>query len=200
MPNRRNVAFITTPLPVTRRRNTLPAAPRTYIRLPPTFTTPRAEMVRVSVPLKIEAPNSYCFELFSDLSNMPEWSSALEAVTRDSEDPSFSEWNFAWNGIRLSWRARDVENMPNHSSDVPAIRWRSVSGLVHTGEVQFENLQPTATKMIMTVDYDIESLVAAIMRSSVVSNFVEGAIESDLSRFRSYALRKYRKAKMSTGA
>ncbi|KAI0558118.1 Polyketide cyclase/dehydrase [Gracilaria domingensis] len=154
-------------------------------------------MVRVSVPLKIEAPNRYCFELFADLSKMSEWSSTLEAVERDAEDPSFSEWKFAWNGVRLSWRAKDVENVQNQTSDIPAIRWRSVTGLVHTGEVQFEDVQHKATNLVMTVDYDIESLLASIMRSSLVSNFVEGAIENDLTKFRSYALRKYRKARMS---
>jgi len=126
---------------------------------------------------------------------MPEWSSTLEEVARDESDPSFSEWKFAWNGVSLSWRARDVE--PD-GSDEPgtAIRWRSVSGLTHIGAVEFEELEPAKTKMVMTVDYDIASLLAVIMQSALVSDFVEGAIESDLQRFRHFALRMHRKQRI----
>lgn len=155
-------------------------------------------MVRVSVPLKIEAPNQYCYSLFSDLSKMPEWSSTLEAVERDAQDPLFSDWKFSWNGIRLKWRARDVHADQHTHQDTPQVSWKSVSGLVHTGVVQFQPLEhDKSTNMIMTVHYDIDSLLAIIMQSSVVSSFVQSAIENDLSKFRSYALRKYRRAKLS---
>eukprot|EP00178_Gracilaria_changii_P027721 TRINITY_DN909_c0_g1_i1.p1 TRINITY_DN909_c0_g1~~TRINITY_DN909_c0_g1_i1.p1 ORF type:complete len:200 (-),score=27.91 TRINITY_DN909_c0_g1_i1:3140-3739(-) len=196
MQNANKVAFSSTGFFIP-RRSTFPSVPHTHSKAPPLFLRPTAEMVRVSVPLKVEAPNRYCFQLFSDLSSMSEWSSTLEAVERDAEDPSFSEWKFAWNGIRLSWRAKDVKNIQEETSDIPAIRWKSVSGLVHTGAVLFEDMQQGATNLVMTVEYDIESLLATIMRSSMVSSFIEGAIESDLSQFRSYALRKYRKARMS---
>lgn len=157
----------------------------------------RAEMVRVSVPLKVEAPRKHCFDLFSDLSKMSEWSSTLQAVSRDPEDPIYSDWDFSWNGIRLSWRARDGDLLETEQND-SAIRWRSVSGLNHTGAVEFTDISEKTTRMVMTVDYDVASLLAVVMQSSMVSNFVEGAIESDLQRFRTYALRTYRRKKIGS--
>lgn len=157
--------------------------------------TPCAKMVRVSVPVHVEAPRQLCYNLFSDLSQMSEWSSTLQAVERDAQNPIFSTWKFAWNGVRLSWRAKDSE--PNDDEEPgTAIRWQSVSGLTHVGAVEFEQTAPTATKMVMTVDYDIASLLAFIMQTNLVSDFVQGAIESDLQRFRNYALRSYRKQKI----
>lgn len=130
---------------------------------------------------------------------MPEWSSTLEAVERDAQDPLFSDWKFSWNGIRLKWRAKDVLNDEQNHDDAPEVCWKSVSGLVHTGVVQFHPLeQDKSTTMILTVHYDIDNLLATIMQSSLVSNFVQSAIENDLSKFRSYALRKYRRAKISS--
>lgn len=135
---------------------------------------------------------------------MPAWASTLESVTRDPDDPTFSEWVFSWNGIRLSWRARDedTQDMPPGEEPAPdrnehAIRWRSVSGLHHIGAVEFFPVEISMTTMIMTVDYDIASLLAVIMESGMVSTFVESAIQSDLQKFRAYTLRSLRKERIA---
>lgn len=149
---------------------------------------PRAEMVHVSVPLKIEAPPDHCYQLFSDLSEMSSWSSTLRSVKRDEQDPMLSTWRFSWNGINLSWRARDADPIPGEHN---VVRWSSISGLLHTGCVQFEP-SDSATNVVFTVDYDIAALLAVVLQSAIVSSFVESAIRSDLNRFRAFALRKYR--------
>lgn len=161
-------------------------------------------MVRVSVPLSVEAPADYCHRLFSDLSLMPAWASTLESVTRDPDNPTFSEWVFSWNGIRLSWRARDEDEHDIPPGEEPdpewndrAIRWRSVSGLNHIGAVEFFPIEQSKTTMVMTVNYDIASLLAVVMESGMVSTFVESAIESDLQKFRAYTLRSLRKERIA---
>lgn len=157
----------------------------------------RAEMVRVSVPIVVEAPVDHCYELFSDLSTMADWSSTLRSVERDADDETKSTWKFQWSGITLSWKAQDI---PESAEDENrAVRWRSISGLVHTGCVTFIPIvseQFEKTQITMTIDYDIAALVAIVMQSGFVSSFVESAIKSDLSRFRAYALRMLRKKRM----
>lgn len=153
---------------------------------------PCAKMVRVRVPLAVEAPVATVHGLFADLERMAEWSQALEAVERDAEDPRYSEWKFAWRGVRLSWRAKDEERV---ETDGP-IRWKSVSGLRHDGAVEFEGVGERKTMMTMTVDYDIADMLAIVMESAMVASFVEGAIESDLQRFRQFALKAYRRQRM----
>lgn len=145
-------------------------------------------MVHVSVPMKIEAPPQHCYDLFSDLSEMSNWSSTLRSVSRDADDSTLSTWNFSWNGINLSWRAKDADPM---SGEERVIRWSSISGLLHTGCVSFEDLD-SDTQVVFTVDYDIGALLAIVMQSSIVSSFVENALRADLRRFRGFALRKYR--------
>lgn len=170
---------------------------------PRVWQTPRAEMVHVSVPIRIEAPSDHCYNLFSDLSLMPEWSSTLQSVERDPEDPDYSTWKFSWSGISLSWRARDIDSDTN---DERAIRWRSVSGLPHVGCVSFTSESDTGaedaatTKVVFSVDYDIAALVAVVMQSSFVSSFVENALRSDLQNFRSFALRKLRTKRMKSSS
>lgn len=126
---------------------------------------------------------------------MPAWSSTLESVSRDPVDPVYSDWRFAWNGIRLSWRSRDADPDPAYLGSTPPVRWSSISGLSHEGCVVFEPIGG-GTRLTMTVDYDIASLLAVVMESALVSDFVESAIETDLRRFRAYALRVVRKERM----
>lgn len=169
-------------------------ARRTCFRVPSTISS---EMVRVSVPIIIEAPVQHCYDLFSDLSTMSDWSTTLRSVIRDADDEALSTWKFQWSGITLSWRARDLPAEPEDGDHV--VRWCSISGLTHTGLVTFDPIdsdQLQKTKLTMTINYDIAALVAVIMQSGFVSSFVESAIKSDLSRFRAYALRMLRKKRM----
>lgn len=152
-------------------------------------------MVRVSVPLHVEAPREHCYSLFSDLAKMPDWSNTLKSVRRDPNDAAFSDWHMSWNGIRLSWRARDDDPIAGEPY-ASAIRWRSVSGLTHVGVVLFEDVGNENTKVIISIEYDIASLLAIIAQTPLLSNFVEGAIQSELRRFRAYALRLYRQKRL----
>lgn len=156
-------------------------------------------MVNVNVGLRVEAPAAHCHALFSDLSLMSEWSSTLRAVTRDVEDARLSTWDFAWNGISLTWRAEDLE--PEDGDGEHVIRWRSISGLNHVGCVTFnesvadDDTASPISDISFSVDYDVASLVAVFMQSAVFSPFVRRAVEFDLQRFRSFALRRYRRAR-----
>lgn len=176
-----------------RRFQVMPRVPasRRCNRAPRTITS---EMVRVRVPITVEAPVNHCYDLFSDLSTMSDWSSTLRSVKRDPADETISTWKFQWSGITLSWKARDLP--PTSEDGDHVVRWCSISGLTHTGCVTFDPIgseQFENTKIVMTIDYDIAALVAVVMQSGFVSSFVEGAIKADLSRFRSYALRMLRK-------
>lgn len=198
------------PTPAFATFSTLPL--RSLTALPPTCTprpcttppyqrrrAPRAEMVHVSVPITVEAPSAHCHALFSDLSQMPAWSSTLDSVSRSSTDPTLSTWAFSWRGIRLSWKARDADKIP---SERHVIRWNAISGLPHSGLVTFIPTDDTdvATVVTLSVDYDIAALLAIIARSAIVAAFVESAIRTDLQRFRAYALRAHRAKRRAAGS
>lgn len=167
--------------------------------------TPRAEMVNASVEFKVEAPPEHCYELFSDLGLMPNWSTTLQSVERDRDDPTLSTWKFSWSGISLSWRAQDVDAEPDDDAEPYVVRWKSISGLRHFGRVAFvpvtdQNKSDATpyTCINFSVDYDVASLVAIVMQSSMFKSFVERAVTYDLQRFRSYALRMYRSRRRPT--
>lgn len=167
--------------------------------------TPYAEMVNASVDFKVEAPPEHCYELFSDLGLMPNWSTTLQSVERDRDDPTLSTWKFSWNGISLSWRAQDVNAEPGDLAQPYVVQWKSISGLRHFGRVAFvpvtDQNKSNATQYTcinFSVDYDVASLVAIVMQSSMFKSFVERAVTYDLQRFRSYALRMYRSRRRPT--
>jgi uncharacterized membrane protein len=149
------------------------------------------KFVQVRVPVPVEVPREMAFGLFADLESMSQWSSTLAKVRRDAHDDTLSHWSFAWNGVQLSWSARDKDRI-----ELERISWESVDGLTHKGCVDFVELGPTATELTMTVDYDVASMLAVIMETRFIQNFVESAIKSDLEKFRTYALRMQRRAKM----
>jgi uncharacterized membrane protein len=164
------------------------------------YTAPTAKFIEAKVPVTIEAPRDLVFELFADLERMPEWSGTLEKVQRVPGEESLSDWTFAWNGVRLSWRARDTDRV-----EMSRICWGSVDGLVHNGSVDFA-VSPFAsnqTLLTMCVEYDVTSLPAAVayvLESKIVTTFVESAIQSDLQRFRQFTLRAQRQRKRALKA
>jgi uncharacterized membrane protein len=160
-------------------------------RRPRTPETTTMKFVQVRVPVPVEVPREMAFGLFADLDSMSQWSSTLANVSRDAHDHTLSHWNFEWNGVRLSWSARDKDRI-----ELERISWESVDGLTHKGRVDFVELGPTATELTMTVDYDVASMLAVIMETRFIQNFVESAIKADLEKFRTYALRMQRRTKM----
>jgi uncharacterized membrane protein len=162
------------------------------------YSPPTCKFVKAKVPVTIEAPLPLVFELFADLERMPEWSGTLEKVERVPGGEGFSNWTFAWNGVRLSWRARDTERV-----DQKIICWSSLEGLVHNGSVEFQVAPSSADQTLLTmcVEYDVASLPAAVafvLESKIVTTFVLSAIQSDLNRFRQFALRTQRQRKRAS--
>lgn len=160
---------------------------------------PVARVVRASVPLEVEAPRPFVFALFSDLERMPEWSSTLESVSRVPDAPDVTDWRFSWLGVRLGWRARDTDRVEERR-----IAWSATSGVIHDGCVDFEDIGEdgtgAGTSVRMSVEFDA-GVLSNIMDSRILGpgiiRFVEGALESDLQRFRQYVLRTQRRDRIA---
>jgi uncharacterized membrane protein len=168
-----------------------PAPPRRHARVAP----PICKLIQASVPVTVEAPRSLVFALFSDLERMPEWSSTLESVTRVVDTPDMTEWTFSWRGVRLGWKARDTERV-----ELQRIAWTAVSGVVHDGCVDFaDESGGRGTSITMSVEFDA-GVLSSILDSRVlgpgIMRFVEGALESDLQRFRQFVLRVQRRERI----
>jgi uncharacterized membrane protein len=153
---------------------------------------PAARLIRVTVPVTVEAPRPLVFALFADLERMPAWSATLERVTRDPADPAMTDWTFAWSGVRLGWKARDTERV-----ELERIAWSAVSGIVHDGKVEFvEGPGGDGTDVAMSVEFDagvLTSVLDSRILGAGLMRFVEGALESDLQRFRQYVLKVQRR-------
>lgn len=157
---------------------------------------PLARMVRASVPLVVEAPRPLVFALFSDLERMPEWSSTLESVKRVPNAPDTTDWRFSWRGVRLGWQARDTDRIEERR-----IAWTATSGVIHDGCVDFEDAGTEGgTSVTMSVEFDA-GVLSGILDSRIlgpgIMRFVEGALESDLQRFRQYVLRVQRRERIA---
>lgn len=156
---------------------------------------PAAKMIQASVPVSVEAPRALVFSLFSDLERMPEWSSTLERVTRAPDAPDMTDWTFAWRGVRLGWKARDTARV-----DLERIAWSAVSGVVHDGCVTFADAAGGGTSVTMSVEFDA-GVLGAVLDSRIlgpgIMRFVEGALESDLQRFRQFVLRVQRRERIA---
>lgn len=101
-----------------------------------------------------------------------------------------TDWVFAWLGVRLGWRATDTERVEDG-----LIAWRAISGVVHDGKVEFEDVDG-GTGVRMSVEFDA-GVLSGILGSKVIGGgiirFVEGALEADLMRFRQFVLVEERK-------
>lgn len=118
---------------------------------------------------------------------MPVWSNTLGSVKRDPNDSIYSEWSFTWAGVTLSWRAVDLK------ADDLQIKWKAITGLLHTGMVTFQQIEKSHTRINMIVDYDMVDVLARVLQSKLVGDWIEKAIEQDLRNFRRFVLTEQRK-------
>jgi uncharacterized membrane protein len=135
-----------------------------------------------SVEVELEAPIELVWELWSDLAKMPLWMKWIDSVTLNENEPELSRWKLASGGFEFTWNSRIV-NLVNHQ----IIQWESVDGLPNRGAIRFYN-RSNSSIVRLTVAYSVPSMLKHIMDGPFLRRIVESSLQSDLERFKIYAL------------
>ncbi|MBD0267158.1 SRPBCC family protein [Pseudanabaena sp. FACHB-2040] len=134
-----------------------------------------------SVLVDVDVPVEMAWGLWSDLEQMPRWMKWIDSVTVLPENPELSRWKLATRGLEFTWLSRITNLVPEQ-----IIQWESVDGLPNRGAIRFYDRKGSTT-VKLTVSYDVPAIVKW-MDNLFLGRVVEGELQADLNRFRTYAL------------
>ncbi|HEY9675234.1 MAG TPA: SRPBCC family protein [Waterburya sp.] len=136
-----------------------------------------------SVQVEVEVPIELSWNLWSDLEQMPRWMKWIDSVHVLEDNPELSRWKLATGGLEFSWLSRILNLVPHQ-----IIQWESVDGLPNRGAVRFYDRHGSSI-VKLTVAYAIPGFLGQLMDNLFLGRIVESTIQSDLERFREYALK-----------
>ncbi|HEY9738432.1 MAG TPA: SRPBCC family protein [Trichocoleus sp.] len=140
-----------------------------------------SEWLDHSVLVDVDVPLETAWGLWSDLEQMPLWMKWIDSVTVLEEDPDLSRWKLASRGFEFTWLSRIVNLVPQQ-----IIQWESVDGLPNRGAIRFYDRKGSTT-VKLTVSYDVPGIIKW-MDNLFLGRLVEAELQSDLDRFKQYAL------------
>ncbi len=145
-----------------------------------------ASWLEHSVQVEVDVPVDYVWELWSDLEQMPRWMKWIDTVSISDTDPEISRWKLSAGSFEFSWNSRIVKLIPQQ-----LIQWESIDGLPNRGGIRFYDRKASSI-VKLTVAYDIPGIVGQLMDNLFLGRLVESNLQSDLFRFRDYALETWR--------
>lgn len=141
-----------------------------------------SEWLDHSVVVDVDLPVDACWQLWSDLEQMPHWMKWIDSVHVLPEDPDISEWKLASRGLEFTWRSR-ITNLITHQ----IIQWEAIDGLPNRGAIRFYDHKNGTSSVKLTIAYAVPAVIKW-MDGLFLGRLVESTLQADLDRFRDYAL------------
>ncbi len=125
----------------------------------------------------IEVPVSDAYDMWMDVESFSHFMEGVESVTRI--DATHSHWVGEIGGVSREWDATMTEVAPGRRID-----WRTTSGTQLSGEIDFEPIGETRSRV--TVHFDLEPSGAVESVADAVG-LVSHRVQGDLDRFKGMA-------------
>lgn len=133
-------------------------------------------MDHVEKCIEVEAPLSMVYNQWTQFEEFPRFMEGVEEVKQ--LDDKRLRWRAEIAGKVVEWDAEIFEQIPDQR-----VAWRSKTGALNTGMVNFEALGPNQTKVWLKINYKPEGAMEKIGSAlGVISQRVEG----DLERFKEF--------------
>jgi uncharacterized membrane protein len=133
-------------------------------------------MDHVEKSIEVEAPASMVYNQWTQFEEFPRFMEGVEEVKQI--DDKRVRWRAEIAGKVIEWDSEIFEQIPDRR-----IAWRSITGELNSGMVNFEPRGPNRTLVTVKINYRPESLMEKIGSAfGVLSQRVEG----DLQRFKEF--------------
>ncbi|HIK44034.1 MAG TPA: SRPBCC family protein [Leptolyngbyaceae cyanobacterium M65_K2018_010] len=147
-----------------------------------------SEWLDHSVVVDVDVPVETSWELWSDLEQMPRWMKWIDSVHIREDNPDISEWKLASRGLEFTWHSK-ITNLVTHQ----IIQWEAIDGLPNRGAIRFYDHKNGKSTVKLTVSYAVPALIKW-MDNLFLGRLVESTLQSDLNRFRDYAVAAYQRS------
>jgi uncharacterized membrane protein len=131
-------------------------------------------MAEVKQSIEVDVPVSTAYNQWTQFEEFPQFMDNVESVRQ--LDDGHLQWIVEAGGNREEWTAEITHQEPDQ-----AIGWRSIAGKGTTGEVRFEPLGESRTRVDVTMSWEPEGITETLAAKAGVDN---GFVEQDLERFK----------------
>ena len=128
------------------------------------------ESIDVAVPVRV------AYDQWTQFEDFPSFMEGVKQVKQ--HDDTTLEWTAEIAGIERSWRAEITDQEPD-----TRVAWRSISGAKSAGEVTFQPLGDSMTRVTLQLDVEPEG---PLETAGDALGFVERQAEGDLGRFKGF--------------
>jgi uncharacterized membrane protein len=133
-------------------------------------------MEHVEKSIEVEAPLSAVYNQWTQFEDFPRFMEGVEEV-RQVDDKRLS-WKAEIGGKLVEWEAEIFEQIPDRR-----IAWRSVTGAMNSGMVNFERLDSNRTRVSLKINY---KPAGAMERIGSALGVISQRVEGDLERFKEF--------------
>lgn len=136
----------------------------------------RGRRLPVQCSVDVAVPAHVAYDQWTQFEDFPEFMHRVEQI--DQRDDETIVWHENIWGVRRSWKAEIVEQIPDER-----IAWRSDDRGGHSGVVTFHPLAKRLTRIELNVDFQPEGLLE---KMSSGLRFHRRALNADLHRFKAF--------------
>jgi uncharacterized membrane protein len=133
-------------------------------------------MARIEKDIEVEAPLRSVYNQWTQFEAFPHFMEGIEEVRQ--VDETHLHWCANVAGRRVEWDAEIVEQVPDQR-----IAWRSTTGKMNAGTVEFQAVDSNRTRVCLSMEYDPEGAVENVGDALGLTRHRVGG---DLKRFKKY--------------
>lgn len=133
-------------------------------------------MEHIEKSIDVNAPLSAVYNQWTQFEEFPRFMEGVLEV-RQLDDKRL-HWRAKIAGKEKEWDAEIFEQVPDER-----IAWRSASGAMNTGQVWFQSLGPSETRISLKLNYDPEG---AVENMAGALGVVGSRVQGDLKRFKEF--------------
>jgi uncharacterized membrane protein len=133
-------------------------------------------MQHVEQEIEVEAPLSRVYNQWTQFEEFPEFMEGVEEVKQ--LDDKRLHWRVKVGGKEKEWTAEIFEQIPDQR-----IAWRSTSGPLNTGMVNFEAMDSNRTLVKLKLNFEPEGTLESVGSALGV---VSARVKGDLQRFKDF--------------
>ena len=133
-------------------------------------------MAKIEKSIDINVPVRTAYNQWTQFEDFPRFMEGIKEVRR--MDNRHLHWRAEIGGKEKEWDAEISEQAPDRR-----IAWRSTTGSRNAGQVSFQPIEDSRTRVTLQMDYDPEGMIE---KAGDAMGVVSGRVEGDLLRFKEF--------------
>lgn len=133
-------------------------------------------MAHVSKSIEVEVPVHSVYNQWTQFESFPQFMDGVEEVRQEGDTKLF--WKAKIMGKKEEWTAKITEQVPDRK-----IAWKSTSGAPNAGEVTFQPLSDSSTKVNLSLEAEPRSMTE---KAGDAMGVLDHQVKSDLEKFKKF--------------